>query len=113
MATPGRTYGRPNSAVGVKWYFKPSMGRLIGRIPGVVRKSAKVLAVNAILEEKRGKDHPASKCHGKDWKNFVSCLRKEMKDIMKKDVIESKASEIAGKYNIPTSTKRTPAWAQK
>lgn len=113
MATPGRTYGKPNSAVGVKWYFKPSMGRLIGRIPGVVRKSAKVLAVNALLEEKAGKaEHPAVKCHGKSWKDFISCMRKNMKNLITKEKVSEKASGIAETYNIPVSTKKEPVWKQ-
>jgi len=101
MATPGRTYGRPNSPFGVKWFFKPSMGRVIGRIPGVNRKSPKVLAVNEVLENLAGKpDHPATKCKGKDWKRFTSCLRKEMKALNIKAHVNARAPEIARTYGL-------------
>jgi len=112
MAAPGRTAGNPNSDIGVKWYYKPSMGRLIGRIPGVVRKSAAVLAVNAVLEGHRGAESPAAKCHGLPWKRFVSCLRKEMKELMDRTKAEREANKraIAERYNIPESTRVEPVW---
>ena len=86
MATKGRTYGRPNTPWGSKIYFKPSMGRVIARKPGVLRKSDDVLAINKVLEDLKGSsDHPATKCKGKPggWKEFVSCLRDEMKKALK------------------------------
>jgi len=82
MARLGRTYGRPNTPWGTKVYFKPSMGRVIGRKPGVVRRSKAVLEINKVLEDLKGKaEHPATKCKGKPggWREFVSCLRSEMK----------------------------------
>jgi hypothetical protein len=45
------------------------------RKPGVMRRSARVLAIN----DRVAANPPASKCAGKDWKAFVSCLRREMK----------------------------------
>jgi len=113
MAAPGRTRGRPNSAVGVKWFFKPSLNRLVGRMPGVVRKSAKVLAVNKQLEARADSvEHPAVKCHGKTWDKFVACLRKEMRNLMaaNKATIEADARMIAEEYNIPVSTKEEPVY---
>ena len=113
MATPGRTHGRPNSPFGVKWYFKPSMGRVIGRIPGVVRKSASVLAVNEVLENLAGKDnHPATQCGGRAWKDFVSCLRRQMKALNIKQHVSARATEIARRYGIPVSTKKTPRYVE-
>ena len=83
MATLGRTYGRPNTPFGSKVYYKPSMGRIIFRIPGVIRKSEKVLAINAKLEALRGSpDHPATKCKGRSWRQFIACLRAEMKKVI-------------------------------
>lgn len=80
----GRTYGRPNSAVGVKWYYKPSMGRMVGRIPGVARKSKFVLQINEQLRALRNSpNHPAKKCAGRSWRDFVSCLSAEMKAAIK------------------------------
>jgi len=87
MARLGRTYGRPNTPWGTKVYFKPSMGRVIGRKPGVVRRSEYVLKINEQLEALKGSpEHPATKCKGKPggWKEFISCLRAEMKKAIKK-----------------------------
>jgi len=113
MATPGRTHGRPNSPFGVKWYFKPSMGRVIGRIPGVVRKSASVLAVNEVLENLAGQaNHPATQCGGKAWKDFITCLRQKMKALNIKSHVVSRAPQIAEQYGIPVSTKKTPRYLQ-
>ena len=87
MARKGRTYGRPNTPWGTKVYFKPSMGRVIARKPGVVRRSDNVLAINKQLEDLKGKpEHPATKCKGKPggWREFVSCLRDEMKRAISK-----------------------------
>ena len=81
MARLGRTYGRPNTPWGTKVYFKPAMGRVIARKPGVVRRSEKVLSINEQLENLAGKpDHPATQCKGKPWREFVSCLRAKMKE---------------------------------
>jgi len=83
MASLGRTYGRPNTPFGSKVYYKPSMGRIIFRIPGVVRRSEKVLAINAKLEAVAGTpDAPATKCKGKPWREFVKCLKYEMKRLI-------------------------------
>ena len=116
MATPGRTWKMPNSPFGVKWFFKPSLGKVIGRISGVNRRSASVLAVNEVLEDLAGKpNHPATVCGGEGaWKDFVKCLRREMKNLMKntKAQRESRAAELARKYGIPISTKKTPKYIE-
>jgi len=115
MVRPGRTPGRPNSAVGVKWYYKPSLGKMIGRMPGVVRKSASVLAVNMVLEGRAGgAEHPAVKCHGRSWKDFIACMRKEMRDLMGRTKAEREANarKLSEEYGIPISTKRKPVWQQ-
>ena len=70
----GRYAGKANSAFGVKWFYKPSLGKVVGRLPGVLRKSEKVMARN---EEIR-KAPPASKCEGKPWDEFVACLAENM-----------------------------------
>ena len=81
----GQTPGNPNTPIGAKAFYKPSMGRLIMRKPGVLRKSDYVLMINEQLAAVKGKpDAPAKKCKGKAWKDFVSCLRKEMKALIKK-----------------------------
>jgi len=87
VARLGRTYGRPNTPWGTKVYFKPAMGRVIARKPGVVRRSEHVLKINEQLEKLKGSpDHPATKCKGKPggWKEFISCLRSEMKKAITK-----------------------------
>jgi len=70
----GRYAGRANSAFGVKWFFKPSLGKVVGRLPGVNRKSEKVLARNEDIR----KSPPASKCEGLSWDEFTACLAKNM-----------------------------------
>jgi len=70
----GRYPGKPNSPLGVKWYFKPSLGKVVGRMPGVNRVSAKVLERNRRMRELK----PASACKGKRWDEFVSCLSKQL-----------------------------------
>jgi len=79
MAEKGQTPGNPNTPYGVKVYYKPSMGRIIFRKPGVLRRSERVLAVNKQLEALReDPNHPAKKCKGKPWREFVKCLKREM-----------------------------------
>jgi len=70
----GRYPGKANSAYGVKWFMKHSMGRIVGRLPGVLRRSEKVLARN----EKVRASPPAKACEGKPWDEFVTCLAEEM-----------------------------------
>lgn len=66
---------RENTPFGTKVYYKPSLGKVVFRKPGVMRRSTRVLAIN----DRVAANPPASKCAGKDWKAFVSCLRREMK----------------------------------
>lgn len=67
----GQTAGRPNTPFGTKVYYKPSMGKVIFRKPGVLRRSTRVLERNRSFAAKK----PASGCKGKPWKEFVTCLR--------------------------------------
>jgi hypothetical protein len=70
----GQTPGSPNTPVGAKAYYKPSLGKIVLRKPGVLRRSDKVIERN----KKVAAAPPAPKCAGKPWKEFVKCLRKEM-----------------------------------
>jgi len=70
----GRYPGKANSAYGVKWFMKPALGRIVGRLPGVLRRSKEVLARN----EKVRASPPAKACEGKPWDEFVICLAEEM-----------------------------------
>lgn len=70
----GRYFGKANSAFGVKWFMKPSLGRVVGRLPGVNRRSEKVLKRNEAIRT----SPPASKCKGLDWDKFTACLAKNM-----------------------------------
>jgi len=112
MASFGRTPGRPNSAVGVKWYYKPALGRMVGRMPGVVRKSPLVVAINNALEKVAGtKEHPVTNCAGRSWKSFIACIRKAMSDFIEKnkDKILSEAGELRRQVGLPSiSTRRIP-----
>jgi hypothetical protein len=69
----GQTSGSPNTPYGSKVYYKPSMGRIIFRKPGVLRRSTRVLERN----RKWAASPPSPKCKGLPWKQFVACLRKE------------------------------------
>jgi hypothetical protein len=86
----GQTAGHANTPFGTKVYYKPSLlnllflkplgwisdkGKVVFRKPGVMRRSTRVLAIN----DRVAASPPAAKCAGKDWKAFVSCLRREMK----------------------------------
>jgi hypothetical protein len=75
MGSLGQTAGNANTPFGTKVFYKPSLGKVVFRKPGVMRRSARVLAIN----DRVAANPPASKCAGKDWKAFVSCLRREMK----------------------------------
>lgn len=80
----GETLGNPNTPVGVKVFYRPTMGKLILRKPGVYRRSKKVLKINEQLEAVAGKPTaPATKCKGRPWKDFVKCLKKEMKALVR------------------------------
>lgn len=70
----GQTAGSPNTPVGAKAYYKPALGKMVLRKPGVLRRSTRVLERN----RKVAASPPAGKCKGLEWKKFVTCLRKEM-----------------------------------
>ncbi len=55
----GQTSGNANSIFGVKWYPKPSLGKVVGRKPGVLRRSDKVLDRNREIRA----DPPAPDAH--------------------------------------------------
>lgn len=70
----GRYAGHANSAHGVKWFYKPSLGKVVGRMPGVNRKSDKVLERNKTMRTTK----PAASCKGKPWDEFVTCLSEKL-----------------------------------
>lgn len=78
MVSKGQTAGNPNTPFGVKVFYKPSLGKVVFRKPGVMRRSDRVIAIN----ERVAANPPATRCAGKPWKEFVSCLRREMKAIV-------------------------------
>jgi hypothetical protein len=96
MAKLGQTYGRvKQNAFANRVYSKPSLHRAVIRHPGVVRRSTRVLAINAKLEAVKGTPNaPATKCGAspeerkqgihKPWPEFISCMRKEMKSLVGK-----------------------------
>jgi hypothetical protein len=67
----GQTGGSPNTPFGTKVFYRPSMGKVIFRKPGVLRRSTRVLAANRDWAA----NPPAAKCKDKPWKAFVACLR--------------------------------------
>jgi hypothetical protein len=74
----GQTAGSPNTPFGTKVYYKPTLGKVVFRKPGVLRRSDKVLDRN----KKVATAKPAAACKGiaatKGWKGFVACLREKM-----------------------------------
>jgi len=70
----GRYAGKANSAYGTKWFYKPSLGKVVGRMPGVNRKSEKVLARNEHMRTTK----PATACKGKPWDEFTACLSEKL-----------------------------------
>ena len=105
--TPGKTI---NTAIGSRAYFKPALGKIVLRKPGVIRTSDAVIAVNKILEDLKMKAKeleaagrkeeakkllPAKKCAGKPWKQFVKCMKEEMKSIVTRDKV---SEELKKRY---------------
>ena len=79
-----RTKGRVQHLPGARYFIKPSLGKVIIRKSGVTRTSKRVADINAQLEAQAEKDtHPARVCGGRPWDEFVACLRREMKKLIK------------------------------
>jgi len=76
----------------VRVIAKPSLGRTIPRKAGVVRESAKVVAVNRVMAEIK----PASKCKGMKFRDgsMQRCLREQLKGI--KEKAAAKLTEVTG-----------------
>jgi hypothetical protein len=124
-STPGRTI---NTAVGSRAYFKPAIGKVVLRKPGVIRTSDAVLAVNKILEdlkmkakelEEAGKKEeakkllPAKKCAGKPWKQFVKCMKEEMKSIVTRDKVNENLKKMYEEAKKAGNEKEMEAIARK
>jgi len=86
MAKLGQTYGHvKQNAFANRIYFKPALRHGVIRHPGVIRRSEKVLAINAKLEAVKGTpEAPATRCKGRPWSEFIDCLRTEMKGLVGK-----------------------------
>ena len=76
----------------VRIIAKPSLGKTIPRKAGVVRESAKVVAVNKAMAEIK----PASKCKGMKFRDgsMQRCLKEQLKDIKTKAA--QKLKEVTG-----------------
>ena len=70
----GQTRGHANTPFGTKVYYKPSLGKVVFRKPGVLRRSEAVLARN----KKVRAAPPAPKCEGLPWDEFTVCLAENM-----------------------------------
>lgn len=78
------TIGKVRHIPGARYYFKPTLGILVLRKPGVKRESADVVAINNQLEVLEGKpEHPSRYCGGLHWPERGRCLRQEMKKAIK------------------------------
>jgi hypothetical protein len=129
MAEKGTTSGKViNTAVGSRVYFKPALGKVVLRKPGVTRSSDAVIAVNKILEDLRAKAReleeagkkeeaekllPAKKCAGKPWKQFTKCLREEMKKIVTKDKVTEELKKMYEEAKKANDKKTMEAIARK
>ncbi len=60
---------------GHRIYYKPAIGKIVFRSAGVMRRSPNVVAVNKKFKAIR----PSVACKGKPWKDFVKCLRDQLK----------------------------------
>jgi len=81
--TSGHVFNMGDIAPGTRIYFKPSLPKMIYRKAGLIRRSEKVLAINKKLEDVRGTPRaPATICKGRPWKEFIKCLRAEMKKLV-------------------------------
>jgi hypothetical protein len=80
-----QTYGKKKqNAFANRVYYKPSLKKLVIRHPGVFRESENVKKINSVLEGLRGTpEHPSFKCGGTNWRERITCLKKEMKEIVK------------------------------
>jgi len=82
MAKLGATRGRVRGTAipGTRVYYKPALRKVVFRPSNVIRSSERVLKINEQLEALRGRpEHPAKKCKGLPWDQFIACLKKEMK----------------------------------
>ncbi|MCD6361229.1 MAG: hypothetical protein J7M38_10225 [Armatimonadetes bacterium] len=83
LPSPERTRGRVRQLGSVRFYIKDSLGKIIVRKAGVIRRSKAVKQINEKLENLRDSpDHPAHKCGGRGWDDFIACLRSEMKRVV-------------------------------
>ena len=83
LPTPKRTRGRTRQLGPVRFYVKDSLGKIIVRKAGVIRRSKAVKQINEKLENLRDSpDHPAHKCGGQGWDDFIKCLQAEMKRVV-------------------------------
>jgi len=111
--TPGKTI---NTAIGSRAYFKPAIGKVVLRKPGVIRSSDAVIAVNRILEDlkmSKAEDLPAKKCAGKPWKQFVKCMKEEMKKTVTKDKINENLKKMYEEAVRSGNEKEAEAIARK
>ncbi|MGQ9469768.1 MAG: hypothetical protein ACUVTD_08140 [Nitrososphaerales archaeon] len=85
VAPSEQTYGkRKMTGFTNRPYYKPSLRKVIMRHPGVLRRSADVLAINAVLKGLAGKpEHPSYKCGGLAWPERIACLKREMAAVIK------------------------------
>jgi len=114
MAEKGTTPGRViNTAIGSRAYYKPSLRRVVLRKPGVVRSSDVVLAVNRILEGMKKEDLPAKKCAGKPWRQFVKCMKEEMRKIVTKDKVTEELKKMYEEAKKVGNKKEMEAIARK
>jgi hypothetical protein len=115
MAHKGATAGRVRGTAipGTRVYFKPSIGKVVPRPTNVIRSSDAVLAVNKILEEMKKEDLPAKKCAGKPWKQFVKCLKEEMKKTVTKDKINENLKKMYEEAKKVNNKKEMEAIARK
>lgn len=86
MAEKGATEGRVRgtSVPGTRVFYRPSLGKIVFRPTNVIRSSDRVIDINDELRDLADSpNHPAKICKGRGWKEFIKCMKKEMKKAVK------------------------------
>jgi len=84
LPSPKKTRGRTRQLGPVRFYIKDSLGKIIVRKAGVVRRSRAVEEINEQLKNLRDSDtHPAHQCGGQAWDDFIKCLSARMKEVIR------------------------------
>jgi len=101
LPTVKRTKGRVQHLPGARYFLKPSLGKVLIRKSGVIRRSADVEKINNQLKALKDKEnHPCVECAGKPWDEFIKCVSDKMKKVIK-PVAEDLGERRHGQVGLP------------